>query len=89
MSDKEKALDALQEIIHISSSLLPPHANNEVLAQSETIRRVLHALPEQQPAEERISCYYMGMPGHSVPLADARRRFNSCDAICASCGRCQ
>ena len=89
MSDKEKALDALQRILHVASSLMPTHANNEIIAQSEVIRRALNKVPEQSLTSEiYIVCHYT--PGRSVPIPEARAWYASGDRNCQSCGgRCQ
>ena len=86
MSDKEKALDALQVIINLSACHTMTAVNNEIIKQSETIRRALNA---PIISEERVSCFYSGMPGHAVSLEEARKQHNYCDPTCVACGRCQ
>ena len=87
MSDKEKALDALQVILNLSACHNMSKVNNEVIARSEIIKKALNKLPEKSIEGERISCFYI--PGRSVAIEDAQTQFNSCDAVCASCGSCQ
>ena len=89
MSSREKALDALQQILHISGSLMSNKVNGEIIELSETVRRGLIAPAEQIHGGEFVSCFYSGMPGHAVPIETAREQYNACDSTCAACGRCQ
>lgn len=89
MSDKEKALVALQGIIDLTSCHMSSKVNGVVIELTETIRQTLNKLPEQYLGGECVSCFYSGMPGHSVPIETAREQYNACDSTCAACGRCQ
>ena len=90
MSDKEKALDALQVIINLSACHNMTTVNNEIIKQSEIIKRAVSKIPDEPTTEgERVSCFYIGMPGHSVPVSAAQEQYNACDSTCAACGRCQ
>lgn len=89
MSNKEKALDALQQILHISGSLMPTHANNEIIGLSESIRSALGRIPEQPITEVHISCFYTSDRGASVPISKAQDYYNQYDKICSQCGACQ
>lgn len=88
MSDKEKALDALQVIINLTACHTMSKVNDEVIAQSETIKKALNKLPEQSLVEERVSCFYSGMTCHSVPVSEAKKEYKPGDQMCQSCGRC-
>ncbi len=89
MSNKEKALIALQGIIDLTSCHTMPKVNDAVVGFSEVISQALNKLPDQYFASECVSCFYSGMPGHSVPIETAREQYNACDSTCAACGRCQ
>lgn len=89
MSDREKALDALQEILHVAGGVMPSHANKFIIDQSETIRKALSKLPEAPLTSEiHLICHYA--PGRSIPLSEAKAWYSSGDQNCQSCGdRCQ
>ena len=89
MSNREKALDALQGIIDLTSCHTSSKVNDTVIELSETISRALDKSPEQYLGGECVSCFYSGMPGHSIPIETAREQYNACDSTCAACGRCQ
>jgi hypothetical protein len=89
MSNKGEALDALQTIINLAACHTLAKITDEIIKQSETIRQALNGLPEISIGGERVSCFYAGMPGHSIPIEDARAQFSSCDSVCGQCGACQ
>ena len=89
MSNKGKALDALQTIVNLAACHTLAKVTDEIIEQSETIRRALNQLPELSIGGERVSCFYAGMPSHSVPIEEARTQYKPCDSVCGQCGRCQ
>ena len=89
MSDKNKALIALQGIIDLTSCHTSSKVNDAIIGLSETVRLVLDKLPEYKTGGEQLSCFYSGMPGHSIPIETAQEQYNACDPTCAACGRCQ
>ena len=88
MSDKEKALDALQTIINLTTCHPMSTVNDEIIKQSGIIERVLAKIPDTAPIDEiHIICHYT--PGRSVPIPEARAWYASGDQNCQSCGgRC-
>lgn len=85
MSDKEKALDALQAIINLTTRHTMSAVNDEIIAHSGVIER---ALRQPLVTSEQITCYYT--PGRSVPTTEAAAWYASGDQNCQSCGgRCQ
>ena len=88
MPDKEKALDALQKIIELTSCHTASKVNDKVIKLSETVQRALVKVTEETN-ELSVSCYYADMPGHAIPIAEAERNYNECDSVCAQCRRCQ
>ena len=88
MSDKEKALDALQIIINLTSCHTMSAVNDEIIKLSEIIKRALAKVPEQPSTDEiYIICHYM--PGRSVPIPEAQAWYSSGDQNCQNCGgRC-
>ena len=91
MSNTEKALGALQTIINLTSCHTASKVNDEVISLSETIRQVLAAQHTDTVAGGlRVSCFYAGMPGQTVPVSEAQGQYNACDQMCQNCGgRCQ
>lgn len=89
MSDKEKALDALQIMINLAACHTLGKVTDEIIEQSETVQRALKQLPEALIGGVRVSCFYSGMPGHSVPIEDAQAQYKPCDSVCGQCGSCQ
>ena len=90
MSDKEKALDALQTIINLAACHTLGKITDEILKQSEVIQRVLNQMPTQPlyTSEIHLICHYA--PGRSIPLSEAQAWYTSGDQNCQSCGeRCQ
>ena len=90
MSDKEAALDALQTIINLSACHTMSKVNDKIIAESEIIKSALGKIPAELITDEvRVSCYYIGMVGHSVSISEARGQYKSGDQMCQSCGgRC-
>ena len=89
MSNKNEALVALQGIMDLTSCHTSSKVNEAVIGFSETVRQALDKIPEYVTGGESLSCFYLGMPGHAVPLAAAQDQYNACDPTCAACGRCQ
>ena len=89
MSDKEKALDALQIIINLTSCHTMDTVNNAIIEQSDVIAKALAKIPaEPITSEIYITCYYIGMTGYSVPISTARVQYKPGDQMCDSCERC-
>lgn len=88
MSDKEKALDALQQIINLTTCHTMSAVNDEVIKQSEIIKKALAKVPlEPITSEVHIICHYT--PGRSVPIPEAKAWHSPGDQNCLSCGgRC-
>ena len=89
MSSKGEALDALQTIINLASCHTLAKVTDEIIKQSETVQRALNQLPEARIEGERVSCFYAGMPRHSVAIEDARTQYKPCGSVCGQCGSCQ
>ena len=89
MSDKEKALDALQEIINLTSCHTMSKVNDEIIAQSEIIKKALSRVPDI-PVDEGIyvSCYYASISGRTVPISEAKVWYTTLDSVCQQCERC-